>query len=293
MFKKRPHFWYNKSQRNGVFFLLLVIIFLQITISLVDFSTNNQPFNSNESIALNAKIDSLKKIEIENRKPKIYPFNPNYITDYKGAQLGMSIQEIDRLLAFRKTNKFINSVSQFQKITQVSDSLLGKISPYFKFPDWVVKQNQQVNVKSSTLKLNDSKVKRSTTDLNFATVKDFQTINGVNEYLAERIIKYRTKLSGFTFNNQLLEVWKLEKTTAQNILAFFKIIEKPIIKKTNVNTATFKQVLSNPYVDFDLCKKIFEFRDEVAELQSIDELKNIEGFPLDKYDRIILYLEAK
>ena len=111
--------------------------------------------------------------------------------------------------------------------------------------------------------------------------------------MAERIIKYRTKLSGFTFNNQLLEVWKLEKTTAQNILAFFKIIEKPIIKKTNVNTATFKQVLSNPYVDFDLCKKIFEFRDEVAELQSIDELKNIEGFPLDKYDRIILYLEAK
>ncbi|WP_347173838.1 ComEA family DNA-binding protein [Polaribacter uvawellassae] len=293
MFKKRPHFWYNKSQRNGVFFLLLIIVILQIAISLVNFSSNNKDFNIKESIALNAKIDSLKKNEIENRKPKIYPFNPNYITDYKGAQLGMSIKEIDRLLAFRKTNKFINSVSQFQKITQVSDSLLDEISPYFKFPEWIVKQNQQKNVKSSTLKLKDSKSKRTTTDLNFATAKDFQTINGVDKYVAQRIVKYRERLSGFSDENQLKEVWKLDISTVQRILNVFKVIDEPIINKINVNTATFKQVLSNPYIDYELCKKIFEFRDEVAELQSIEELKNIEGFPLDKYDRIILYLEAK
>ncbi|WKD86247.1 hypothetical protein KCTC32516_01608 [Polaribacter huanghezhanensis] len=288
----KPHFWYNKSQRNGVFFLLLLIIALQIAILFIDFSENNNLFNTKESIALNAKIDSLKKVEIEKRKPKIYPFNPNYLTDYKGAQLGMSIQEIDRLLAFREGGKFINSANQFQKVTQVSDRLLRKISPYFKFPEWVVKE-QQKNIKKSTRKLENSKIEVSTRDINVATAKDFQTINGVNEYLAQRILKYRKKLSGFSYSNQLLEVWKLDAITAQRILNTFKIIDKPIINKINVNTATFKQVLSNPYIDYDLCKKIFEFRDEVAELQSIEELKNIEGFPLDKYDRIILYLEAK
>lgn len=292
MFKKKPHFWYNKSQRNGVLFLLLIIVVLQIAISFIDFSSDKEVFNTNESIALNSKIDSLKNLEAEKRKPKIYPFNPNYITDYKGAQLGMSIAQIDRLHAFRESNKFINSANQFQKITQVSDSLLNAISPYFKFPDWVVKQ-QKNSVVKSTVKEKDSKIKRTTTDINFATAKDFQTINGVNEYLAERIIKYRKRLNGFSYQNQLLEVWKLEKTIAQSILNIFKIVDKPIINKLNVNTATFKQVLSNPYIDYDLCKKIFAFRDEVAELQSIEELKNIEGFPLAKYDRIILYLEAK
>ena len=39
--------------------------------------------------------------------------------------------------------------------------------------------------------------------------------------------------------------------------------------------------------------KIFELRDEVAELQSISELKNIEGFPLDKYEQLMLYLTLK
>ena len=39
--------------------------------------------------------------------------------------------------------------------------------------------------------------------------------------------------------------------------------------------------------------KIFEFRYEVAELQDISELKKIEGFPLEEYNRIIVYLTAK
>ena len=288
----KPHFWYNKSQRNGVFFLLLIIVLIQIVLLKVDFSNDEELFHINESLALNAKIDSLKKIEIEKRKPKIYPFNPNYITNYKGAQLGMSLAEIDRLLAFRKRNKFINSVSQFQKVTKLSDSLLNKISPYFKFPDWVNKQQSKV-VEKSSIKRKDTKTVISTSDINFATAKDLQTINGVNEYLAERIIKYRNKLNGFSFQSQLNEVWKLEETTVQNILSVFNIIKKPTINKINVNTATFKQVLSNPYIDYELCKKIFELRDELAELQSLEELKKIPGFPLDKYERIILYLVAE
>jgi len=60
-----------------------------------------------------------------------------------------------------------------------------------------------------------------------------------------------------------------------------------------VNTASFKEVLSIPYIDYDLCVKIFDYRDEVAELQSISELKNIKDFPTNKYDRIVLYLRVE
>lgn len=287
----KPHFWYNKSQRNGVFFLLFIVIILQLVYSFVDISPEKEEFDQNIVADLQLKIDALKKVELEKRKPKIYTFNPSYITDYKGAQLGMSIEEIDRLLAFRKQNKFINSAKEFQKVTKISDSLLNTISPYFKFPDWVVNQNKKKSNSNVIGKL--YAVRISTSNINAATIQDLQTITGVNEFLANRIVKYRNKLQGFTHQSQLHEVWKLEKEVANKILSVFKIVNTPIIKKVNVNSATFKQVLSNPYIDYDLCKKIFEYRDEVAELQSIEELKNIEGFPMDKYDRIVLYLEAK
>ena len=296
----KSHFWYNKSQRNGIFILVLLIIIVQ-TFIFVDVFTDDEIINTNnpELVAFQNQIDSLKAIEIENRKPKVYPFNPNYITDYKGEQLGMSLEEIDRLLAFRKTNKFINSKEEFQNITKVSDSLLNKISPYFKFPDWVVKQNQSSNSSRNSIEsftensYKKKEVKISTTDINKATAEDFQSISGIGSAFSNRIIKYRSKLQGFSFDDQLYEVWGLDKEIADKVLSVFKIDEKPIIKKVNINTIEFKQLLKNPYVDYELCKKIFNYRDEVAELQNISELKHIEGFPVELYDRIVLYLEAK
>ncbi|MFK5957367.1 MAG: helix-hairpin-helix domain-containing protein [Lutibacter sp.] len=285
----KSHFRYNKRQRNGIFFLLLIIITLQSIFFFVDFSSEKIiDFSTSEILVFQAKIDSLKNIELEKKKPKIYPFNPNYITDYKGYQLGMSIDEIDKLLLFRSKGEFINSVKQFQKITKVNDSLLKVISPYFKFPDWVTKQSNS----TTTLIRNNSKhivIK----DINLATISDLRIVNGIGEKLAERIIDYRAKLKGFSFNNQLYEVWNLDKELVDKVLQYFKVKKLPNIKKLNINEASFKEVLSIVYIDYELTKKIFNYRDEVAEIQDIDEIKKIEGFPIEKFDRIALYLVAE
>ncbi|TYP97517.1 DNA uptake protein ComE-like DNA-binding protein [Tenacibaculum adriaticum] len=295
----KSHFWYSKSQRNGILFLFVVIILAQALYFFVDFSFDElQNTNHPELLTFQKEIDSLKIVELENRKPKLYPFNPNYITDFKGYQLGMSVNEIDRLHSYRKQNKFVNSVKEFQQVTKVHDTLLNKIATYFKFPDWVVKRNQKKDVSFSNKENSYSKKKYpekviSTNDINKATAEDLTIVNGIGEKLSQRIIKYRSRLKGFSYPEQLYEVWNIEPEVIKRVLQTFKIITEPIIEKINVNTATFKEVLKNPYIDYELCKKIFDYRDEVAELQNISELKNIEGFPVNKYERIILYLEAK
>lgn len=291
------HFRYSKSQRKGVLFLILLIVIIQVLLLFIpDYSKETTGIKSEEVISFQKQIDSLKQIEKERQKPKIYPFNPNYITDFKGSSIGMSVKEIDRLHSFRKQNKWINSVEQFQKVTKVSDSLLNKISPYFKFPDWVKKKKKKKSITVINPDKNEKKKSRkeiSTNDINKATAKDFKMINGIGEKLSERIVNYRKRLQGFSYKNQLYEVWGVSKEVADRALKVFELKEKPIIQKTNVNEATFKEVLRNPYINYELCKKIFNYRDEVAEIQDITELKNIKGFPVEKYERIILYLEAK
>ena len=81
----------------------------------------------NQITVFQSEIDSLASLQ-HHKKYEIQPFNPNFITDYKGYVLGMSIEEIDRLHAFRKTNKYVNSAKEFQQVTQVSDSFLKYIS---------------------------------------------------------------------------------------------------------------------------------------------------------------------
>ena len=291
----KSHFWYTKNQRNGILLLLIIIIFLQLILHFKNFDSQQLVDLSQPKITFYKKqLDSLKKKSSKKKKFKIYPFNPNYISDYKGYQLGMNVDEIDRLLAHREQRLYVNSAKEFQTITKISDSLLQKISPFFKFPEWVQKKNNNKNNQHRYIpnsRINVSEI--TTVDINKATLKDFTAIEGVDEYISERIIKYRSKLQGFSFKEQLFEVWGLDELMANKILSTFSIKNKPIIKKVNINTASFKEVLSNPYIDYELCVKIFDYRDEVAELQSISEIKNIEGFPIKKYNRIVLYLLAE
>ena len=287
----KSHFWYTKNQRNGILLLLIIIIFLQLILHFKNFDSQQMVDLSLPKIAsYNKQLDSLKKKSSKKKKFKIYPFNPNYISDYKGYQLGMNVDEIDRLLAHREQRLYVNSAKEFQTITKISDSLLQKISPFFKFPEWVQKKNNQQRYIPNS-RINVSEI--TTVDINKATLKDFTAIEGVDEYMSERIIKYRSKLQGFSFKEQLFEVWGLDELMANKILSTFSIKNKPIIKKVNINTASFKEVLSNPYIDYKLCIQIFDYKDEVAELQSISEIKNIEGFPIKKYNRIVLYLLAE
>ena len=291
----KSHFWYTKNQRNGILLLLIIIIFLQLILHFKNFDSQQLVDLSQPKITSYKKqLDSLKKKSSKKKKFKIYPFNPNYISDYKGYQLGMNVDEIDRLLAHREQKLYVNSSKEFQTITKISDSLLQKISPFFKFPEWVQKKNKNKNNQQRYIpnsRINVSEI--TTVDINKATLKDFTAIEGVDEYISERIIKYRSKLQGFSFKEQLFEVWGLDELMANKILSTFSIKNKPIIKKVNINTASFKEVLSNPYIDYELCIQIFDYKDEVAELQSISEIKNIEGFPIKKYNRIVLYLLAE
>jgi DNA uptake protein ComE-like DNA-binding protein len=283
----KSHFRYNKRQRNGIFMLLIIIVSLQLTFFFVDFSSEEKMTISSHEIALFQKeFDSLKQISIENSNPKFFSFNPNYITDFKGYQLGMNLSEIDKLLAFRKTGKFVNSTEEFQEITGVNDSLLQVISPYFKFPEWVTSKS-----KSSTIISKKEVIVIK--DINKATVEDFKEVYGVGDKLAQRIADYRSKLQGFSTNNQLFEVWNLDSVVVKETLKHFQVISPPVIQKINVNTASFKEVLSIVYIDYELTKKIFSYKEEVAEIQSIDELKKIDGFPIDKFDLIALYLVAE
>lgn len=295
MKKLKSHFWYTKSQRNGILFLLASIIGLQLLFHFINFGDNGLVTPNQAKMSFyQHQLDSLKKISLEDKKYTIYPFNPNYISDHKGYQLGMKIKEIDRLLAHRNKRLFVNSAKEFQEVTKISDSLLQAISPYFKFPEWVQKKNREKEERFTvTTKTKKYISDITSSDINEATPYDFTLVKGVDEYLSERIIKYRSKLQGFSFPEQLFEVWGLEKEVADNILQVFSIQKKPRITKVNVNTASFKEVLSNPYIDYELCVQIFGYKDEVAELQSISEIKNIEGFPIEKYDRIVLYLQAK
>jgi DNA uptake protein ComE-like DNA-binding protein len=288
----KSHFQFSNKQRSGIFLLVVIIVIGQLVYVLVDFSNNEIPINQDELDVFRNELDSLRQVELEKKKPKIYPFNPNYITDYKGYTLGMTNEEIDRLHKFREGNQWVNSAKDFQKVTQVSDSLLAIISPYFKFPDWVTSAQSKSNShKVSYLNSNDSKTFDQKIDLNKATANQLQKVFGVGEKLSERIIAYRANVEGgFIADIELSEVWGLTPEVIERIKNDFTVKTPRAVIQFNLNTATRDELVTVPYIDYEIANHIIEERTLRDGFNSLEELTKVEDFPIKKIDIIKLYL---
>jgi len=289
MFYFKTYFNFTKRQQLGVSLLLSIIIVLQCVYYFGDFSSIEKPFESNQLEAFEKELDSLRLVRLTT-KPKIFPFNPNYISDFKGYTLGMSLKEIDRLHAYRKRNKWVNSAKEFQKITQVSDSLLKTISPYFKFPEWVTNPKP----KKTFVSYANYNKERSFSDkiaLNTATAKQLQQVNGIGEKLSARIIKFRNKFKGgFIADIQLQDIYGLKPEVIQRIMQQFTVKTPRTIIKIKLNSASVEELVTIQHIDYDLAYEIIDQRTLREKFNSINELTKVKGFPSEKIEIIKLYL---
>ena len=280
---------YTKDQKRGVLGLFAIIIALQFAYYFVDFS---EPHIASKAeiawLAQQPTIDSLKKISNKSSYT-IYPFNPNFITDFKGAKLGMSVKEIDRLLAFRKTGKFANSPEEFQRVTGISDSLLMAISPYFKFPDWVTNKQSYANNYKPYDKF-PKKEALKILDINQATKADLMKISGIGEALSDRILNQKQTLGAFVSMEQMNEIWGLSPEVLASLNTYFKIASLPNINKININSASIKELSQFYYFKGPIPRNIVLYRSMNGDLK-IEDLTNIKAFPVDKVKIIALYLE--
>jgi len=279
---------YSKSQRIGIIVLFVLIFICQGFYFFSNFkSVENNGDEKVQWLSYQKEIDSLKILK-SNYKPTIYPFNPNFITDFKGYKLGMSVTEIDRLLAFRKQNKFVNSAEEFQVVTKVSDSLLKAISPYFKFPDWV---KNKKNFSNSFEKKDFSKTeKKISLDINNASQEDLMKVYGIGEGLSKRILEQKEKFGAFVSMEQMSDVWGLSPEVIIKLNESFFVKNTTNQKKIRINTATIKELSQFPYFRYALAKEIVTYRSMNNDIK-IEDLAKIKGFPVEKIKIIALYLE--
>ena len=272
------------------FLLFAIIIVLQIGYFFSDFSSISTPTPEKEKwLSMQLQIDSMK-VEKLNYVPKIYPFNPNFITDFKGYKLGMSVAEIDRLLAFRKENKYVNSPKEFQVVTKVSDSLLNAISPYFKFPDWVNDKKEFKDYKKSPYTAFAKKGKIVVIDINQATREDLIKIYGIGEVISLRILKEKESFGGFVSMEQMKDIWGLSPEVITNLNTHFSILVLPKLKKIDINNASIKELSQFPYFKYPISKKIVTYRSMNGDFKNAEDLTKIIGLSSEKANIIALYL---
>ena len=288
---------FSKGHYFGIAILICSIGLLQLFI----YWFNNQKDTTSLDLTQDEKnwllaqneVDSIKEVNLENSNI-IHPFNPNFISDYKGYKLGMTEAQIDKLHQFRKQNKYVNSNAEFQKLTGVSNEWMKKYAIFFKFPDWVTNKaskNYQSKFESTYQKFNKKETKIVVQDLNTTNQVELEKVYMIGEKLALKIISERERFGNFASMEQLGFIWGISPEAIADLNKKFQIKSSVNIKKININTSTIKELQQFPYFNYTIAKNIVTFRSMNGDFKSSEDLTNVKQFPLEKLKIIALYLE--
>ena len=271
--------FFDYQRNRGILALLVLMVVGQLVFYYWPISSS---FAEVEDARLQKELDSLRQLAARH-KDTIYPFNPNFISDYKGFKLGLTIAQLDKLQAFRAAGKYVNSAEEFQRVTGISDSLLRRIAPAFRFPEWVKNKNKDNEQKTAAQHIEKQ-------DINTATQEELMKIYGIGEGFSNRILKYKEKLQGFTYIDQVAEVYGLEKEVYERVAARFEVKTPPVIVKKDLNTISRYDLSKLPYIKYGESNKIIGLRSEVGMFKHLDDLLQIEGFDEARIKRLALYL---
>lgn len=271
--------FFDYQRNRGILALLVLIVVAQLVFYYWPISSS---FAEVEDTRLQTELDSLRQLAAHH-KDTIYPFNPNFISDYKGFKLGLTTSQLDKLQSFREAGKYVNSAEEFQRVTGISDSLLRRIAPAFRFPEWVKNKRKESEQKTAAQHFEKQ-------DINTATQEELMKIYGIGEGFSNRILKYKEKLQGFTYIDQVAEVYGLEKEVYERVAARFEVKTPPVIVKKDLNAISRYDLSKIPYIKYGESNKIIGLRSEVGMFKHLDDLLQIEGFDEARIKRLALYL---
>ena len=111
-------------------------------------------------------------------------------------------------------------------------------------------------------------------DLNSCDTNELVTVPQFGSKRAAKLLEYRDKLGGLYSLSQLQEVYILQNIDTAKLKTYL-YINRQKIKKLNINTATYQELVSHPYIDAYLTKLILKHREKNGPIRDLNELQRI------------------
>lgn len=156
--------------------------------------------------------DSKENHNLKNLKMDVNKAESGDLTQIKG----IGPKTAQNILSFREKKGRITSLDQLLEVKGIGEKTLARLKTYLYIADSIKISEKSKNTNYIT-KTPKNKVSSKKLDINKASKNDFKTIKGIGPKKAERIIKYRESIGGFTSIEQLIEVKGIGSKTLAKI----------------------------------------------------------------------------
>jgi DNA uptake protein ComE-like DNA-binding protein len=130
-------------------------------------------------------------------------------------------------------------------------------------------------------------------DLNTADSTSLEELPGIGEKLSARIIKYRERLGGYIFVDQLKEVYGLADSNFLKFRNRLKIENGYVPIKVQINKATYPELRRHPYISHLFATSVLAFKKMHDSINSIEELLKIGSLDEQEVLKVAPYIDFR
>ena len=295
----KEFFYFPKSDRRVIMFLLVVIVLSVIFIGVTD--------NGGMSSQL-AKTDSLKTdtvtyektarrqrhyvYNVETAPRELFAFDPNTADSTQLLRLGLQPWQVQNIYKYRAKGGVYRKPSDFARLYGLTAKQYRELLPYIRISDDYRPAAELYG------NADEKKYERDTVlypvklqpgqyvMLDDADTTALKKVPGIGRYYASEIVRYRNALGGYVSVSQLSEIEDFPETA----LPYFKVSGHSV-RKLNLNRLTLNQLKRHPYINFYQARHIIDYRRLKGPLRSLDDLKLLKDFTPRDIERLRPYVE--
>lgn len=302
--KKNLRGWlgFSKREMNAVVVCIPLILFFIFLPSLYSIWFRSDYDNTTDLQLLDSLVKQIRSVDDPIMRPiEPFYFDPNELSLDSFMLLGVPPFLAQRIVNYRNAGGSFEEVNGLKNIYDFPDSLFQSLRPYIlirpstnRVPQLVKEQLETIEKGVSDLV--DSTIttpeKKLLIPLNSADTIQFKKLRGIGSVYANRIVKYRKILGGFSDIEQLKEVYGV----SDSLFISFKdqlIIRDSVLAKIKINLSTFKEINAHPYISYEQTKEIFNAKSKIGKFRTKSDLINLKSFDSLQVMRLLPYIDFK
>jgi competence protein ComEA len=235
---------------------------------------------------------------------KLAPFDPNALTALDWEARGVPHFVAGRIVNYGQKAGGFKAKAQVQRIYGLPDSVYQRLAPFMQLPDELPGRRgfaaagggrTPFGAASSPSRYARKSAHLQPFDLNLADTTQLQQIKGIGRGRAKWIVLRRNELGGYVDEAQLADVFVLRDAPdlVDSLRKYTFVAPGFAPRLVNINSATFDELWTHPYVGKPLARLIVAFRKQHGPYKTPEDLRQIKILKEESFVKLRPYLRCE
>lgn len=285
----KTYFTFTRKERTAVLVLLVIISVLIIaprwyspepalprdTRLLQQYLNGTQGKTDGKSIADDPHLGN-EATKMVDPPISLFYFDPNTLAVADWLRLGIPEKTVRTIANYRNKGGQFRQPEDLRKIWGLRKTDADRLVPYIRI------QPKKYNNSAGRFPL-PVREKRagdktlSVIEVNTATAEEWESLPGIGKVLANRLIRYREKLGGFSSLEQVKKTYGISDSVFAQIQPLLRLQPTNVSGNgwLNLNSATVSQLTTVAGIPEAIAKAIVVYRKEYGPFQQVTDLKKL------------------